>query len=114
MLRLTMILSVVLILPACGGGGTNQGGAGGSGTSSAVVFNDPGIQTFPDEGHTHVPVGTVIQYNTDPPTSGDHYPFPQQGGYYQNPILAGFLVHSMEHGGVIVYYNPAVITTNQT
>src|SRR5258708_3404640 len=114
MLRLTMILAVVLILPACGGGGTNQVGAGGSGTSSPVVFNDPAVQTFPDEAHTHVPVGTVIQCNTDPSTCGDHYPLPQQGGYYQTSILAGFLVHSMEHGRVIVYYNPAVITTNQT
>ena len=109
MLRLTLVLSLMVILPACGGSSRN-----GPETSSAVLYNDPGIQTFPDEGHTHVPVGTVIQYNTDPPTSGDHYPFPQQGGFYQNAILAGFLVHSMEHGGVIIYYNPAVITTEQT
>src|SRR5579859_1516467 len=106
MLRLTMVLAVVLILPACGGGGSSTGG--GAGAFSAGVYNDPGIQSFPDEGHTHVPVGTVIQYDTDPPTSGNHYPFPQQGGYYPNPILAGYLVHSMEHGGVIIYYNPAV------
>ncbi|HLY75694.1 MAG TPA: DUF3105 domain-containing protein [Planctomycetota bacterium] len=112
MLRLTMVLAVVLILPACGGGGSSTGG--GAGAFSAGVYNDPGIQSFPDEGHTHVPVGTVIQYDTDPPTSGNHYPFPQQGGYYPNPILAGYLVHSMEHGGVIIYYNPAVITADQT
>jgi len=112
MLRLTMILAVMVLLPACGGGSSN--GPGGTSISSATVYNDPGIQTFPDEGHTHVAVGTVIQYGTDPPTSGDHYPFPQQGGFYQNPILPGYLVHSMEHGGVIIYYNAAVITTGQT
>ncbi|HVR83579.1 MAG TPA: DUF3105 domain-containing protein, partial [Planctomycetota bacterium] len=30
------------------------------------------------------------------------------------PILPGFLVHAMEHGGVIIYYNPAVITPDET
>jgi len=117
MLRITMLLFLVVAVPACGGGGGGGGGeanGGGGAAPSATVFNDPGIETFPNEGNTHVPVGTGIQYNTDPPTSGNHYPFPQQGGFFQNPILPGFLVHSMEHGGVIIYYNPSVITTAQT
>jgi hypothetical protein len=74
---------------------------------------DPVIETFPSEGRTHVPVGTVVVYLTDPPTSGNHYPDPKQGGYYEIPIAAGFLVHSMEHGGIIIYYNPATVTDEQ-
>jgi len=99
-----MLAAVAILVPACGGGGVGGDGSGAS-SHAAVVFSDPGIETFPDEGHAHVPVGTVIPYQTDPPTSGDHYPDPQPGGFYTKPIASGFLVHSMEHGGVIIYYD---------
>lgn len=108
---------IALVLPACGssggGSGSGSGNPGGMGVNLGFFYSDPGIETFPDEGHTHVPVGTVVTYYTDPPTSGNHYPNPQAGGYFEIPIAAGFLVHSMEHGGVIVYYDPAVLTTAQ-
>ena len=102
---------LALMLPACGS----------SNSDPAVVDVDPdpvpdpipdnpGIETFPNEGSAHVPVGSVVVYLTDPPTSGNHYPFPWSGGYYEVPIEAPYLVHSMEHGGVIIYYNPATVT----
>jgi hypothetical protein len=100
---------LALILPACGSSHSDTSG-GATDPSPNPVFSDPGIQTFPDEGHAHVVVGTALVYGTDPPTSGPHYPYPQAGGYYTTPIAAGFLVHSMEHGGVIIYYNPATVT----
>src|SRR5258708_39695820 len=103
MLRSWKLLALMLLDPACGGGGSS--GSGGTGSISAVSYSDPGIETFPNEGNTHVPVGTVITYNTDPPTSGNHYPDPQPGGFYTELILSGFLVHSMEHGAVIIYYD---------
>src|SRR6185295_4792777 len=37
-------------------------------------------------------------------------PEPQQGGYFETDIAAGYLVHAMEHGGIILYYNPATLT----
>jgi len=98
-----MLAGVAILVPACGGGVGGDGS--GASPQAAVVFSDPGIETFPDEGHAHVPVGTVIPYQTDPPTSGNHYPDPQPGGFYTKPIASGFLVHSMEHGGVIIYYD---------
>jgi len=97
-----MLAGVAILVPACGGGSSDVSDAS---SHAAVVFSDPGIETFPDEGHDHVPVGTVVPYQTDPPTSGNHYPDPQPGGFYDRPIASGFLVHSMEHGGVIIYYD---------
>src|SRR5262245_21191422 len=105
LMRWTAALTVAAILPACGG-------KPGS-SSQEPVPTDPGLETFPNEGQIHVPVGTVVVYGTDPPTSGNHYPEPQDGGFFDHEIAAGYLVHSMEHGGVIIYYNPATVTNDQ-
>lgn len=67
-------------------------------------------QTFPDEGRDHVSQGTEIDYDTSPPTSGDHYPSPADAGYYEGTPPLGNLVHSLEHGNVVIYYDPAEIT----
>jgi hypothetical protein len=74
---------------------------------------EPQIETFPSEGQMHVPDGTPITYNTDPPTSGTHYPSPQPGGFYDTEIAAGYLVHSLEHGAVVIYYHAPALTTAQ-
>jgi hypothetical protein len=49
-------------------------------------------------------------YNTDPPTSGRHYPSSYQAGFFNQvdadvPCPAGYLVHNLEHGYVIFWYN---------
>jgi hypothetical protein len=95
-------VAAALILPACGGGPSGQ-------KTQTPAPGDPDIETFPSEGSTHVPVGTVIVYQTDPPTSGSHYEeFVVDGGFFDRELPAPYLVHSMEHGGVIIYYSPAV------
>ncbi len=65
----------------------------------------PGTR-FPDLGQQHVPVGTSVTYNSNPPTSGPHYPYWAGWGIYKNPPADEFLVHNLEHGGVIISYNP--------
>jgi hypothetical protein len=56
-----------------------------------------------------VEVGTSVTYNSTPPTSGPHYPYPAGWGIYKNPPADEFLVHNLEHGGVIISYNPEQI-----
>ncbi|WP_199339862.1 DUF3105 domain-containing protein [Nostoc sp. FACHB-892] len=68
----------------------------------------PGIR-FPDLGQEHVEIGTSVIYNSNPPTSGPHYPYPAAWGIYKEPPADGFLVHNLEHGGVIISYNPKQI-----
>jgi hypothetical protein len=48
-------------------------------------------------------------YNSSPPTSGPHSPQFAQNRVYDTPVPKEQLVHSMEHGAVIVWYN----TTDQ-
>jgi hypothetical protein len=65
----------------------------------------------------HVPEGVDPgSYNTDPPTSGQHYPDSLDAGFYHEGDLetlpsypVGYLVHNLEHGYVIFWYNCGVL-----
>jgi len=58
-----------------------------------------------DLGRQHVPIGEKVDYNSNPPTSGSHYADWIRSGVYSEPKEDGFLVHSLEHGYVIMSYN---------
>jgi hypothetical protein len=57
----------------------------------------------------HIPTDSDPgQYNSDPPTSGPHYADEAQAGFYDAnnyKYPAGYLVHNLEHGYVIFWYN---------
>lgn len=57
----------------------------------------------------HIPTDTDPgQYNSDPPTSGPHYAQEAETGFFDTNIYtypAGYLVHNLEHGYVIFWYN---------
>lgn len=63
------------------------------------------VESLPFEGNTHVAQDTSIFYRTDPPVSGSHYPDPTQPGLYESPQLPGNLVHALEHGNIVIYYD---------
>lgn len=63
----------------------------------------PGVK-IADLGREHVPLGTVVEYNSNPPTSGKHYADWVRAGVYDNPRDDRNLVHSLEHGYVILSY----------
>jgi|SRR5581483_6560138 len=60
-------------------------------------------------GATHIAMDSDPgQYNSDPPTSGPHYAQEAESGFYDTNIYtypAGYLVHNLEHGYVIFWYN---------
>lgn len=66
----------------------------------------PGVK-MDDQGREHVTVQEVAsyQYNSNPPTSGPHLPTWVKAGIYDTPQSEGELIHSLEHGYVIVSYN---------
>ncbi len=63
------------------------------------------VQTFPDAGRSHVLPGEHVTYADDPPTSGPHDPTPVQPGFYRSPHRPEYLVHSLEHGNIVIYYD---------
>lgn len=66
----------------------------------------PGLETFADEGNQHVDPKTAITYKTNPPTSGPHWPVATRPGFYTEAQPDGALVHSLEHGIIVIYYDP--------
>lgn len=60
----------------------------------------------PVTGRNHLPVGTKIDYNSNPPAAGPHYDEPAHAGLYDKAPADGHLVHSLEHGAVILWYKP--------
>jgi len=75
------------------------------GESVAVMPNANHVEEGADPG----------PYSTDPPTSGPHYASELDAGFYdisdqQQPYPAGYLVHNLEHGYVIFWYNCSLVS----
>lgn len=73
-----------------------------SGTSSPSLVEESPVDT----GRNHLDAGQPTPiYSTDPPTSGDHDPVEAPVGFYDESPGDAHLVHSMEHGDVIIWYD---------
>lgn len=66
-----------------------------------------------DEGATHVQEGVEVDYQTSPPTSGDHYPAPYADGAFLNTPPSERFVHTLEHGRVLIQYHPDLPESEQ-
>lgn len=107
---------VVLIVTNTGGGGVAQSGGEfprgsiprprRSELGAAAKAAGCSIKDFPSEGSDHV-YGSV-RYASKPPHSGNHNQVPADDfAYVEAPPMEN-LVHSLEHGRVIVWYSPAL------
>jgi len=105
-----------------GGGGSNDSAA-----AAAEQDRDPNLPgqwvdpggVYPDTGdHVDGPVplcqetttpvnaeGRPTCYSSNPPTSGPHSPSEARWGIYAEPVPKEQLVHNMEHGGTVIWYN---------
>lgn len=70
--------------------------------------------TIPANYSTHVEIDQPLSYPSDPPAGGQHYAEEFENGFYDEATLpnrpgnlAGYLVHNLEHGYVIFWYNCA-------
>lgn len=71
------------------------------GESSCTVVKVTGI-AVPDAHH--VPVCTAVEYPTDPPSGGPHWPVWAARGKYIAPIPQQLYTHNLEHGWVVLSY----------
>jgi hypothetical protein len=64
-----------------------------------------GVKTFPSAGRNHIGADRQpSNWNSTPPTSGDHLATPLPPGVYPGEQDMRALVHSMEHGYVVIVY----------
>lgn len=76
-------------------------------TSSPVNVKIEGLERVPCKSQQHATPPQRIKYDSDPPTSGTHYGTWVNAGFYAEEKQPEELVHSLEHGNVVIYYNPA-------
>ncbi len=89
-----------------------QTSAGCDTVQATANYNDvPGDD--PDIDHTHIgatgeftTAPALSTYATIPPASGPHEANPLPDGIYESPPALLQTLHSMEHGGVVVWYSP--------
>ncbi len=82
-----------------GGGAAGSGGAMGTGRCNAVLVSDEPTSA------SHFPQCSAIEYSTNPPSGGDHYGAWAAFQTYDFPVPPGNLVHALEHGAVVFWYN---------
>ncbi len=62
------------------------------------------VETTPDRGGGHLSPGQGHSYDSAFPTSGIHDRTPTGPGFYTEPQRPTQLVHSVEHGHIVIYY----------
>jgi hypothetical protein len=70
--------------------------------SCPVTIDTPAVQSA-----THVAIGSVIQWDSNPPSSGEHYPIWAAYQAYTSPVPRGYYVHDLEHGAIVLLYKCA-------
>ncbi|MDA0368060.1 MAG: DUF3105 domain-containing protein [Proteobacteria bacterium] len=60
------------------------------------------VVSVADAGNAHIPDAT---YASDYPTTGPHNPNPLSPGFYSSEQRPDRLVHSLEHGMIVIYYD---------
>jgi Protein of unknown function (DUF3105) len=98
-----------------------SGGGGGSSSKTpanlAATLRAAGctLQTFKNEGRNHIGLNQQDpskvkppEYNSFPPTSGNHYPVPAVFDFYDAPVLPVQEVHNLEHGAIVIHWGSEV------
>lgn len=61
--------------------------------------------SFENGTRSHLDECSDIEYEMSPPVFGDHYPVWAAYKTYDFPVPLGYLVHSLEHGAVVFFYD---------
>lgn len=63
------------------------------------------VRSSPSQGRDHLAPGQSYSYASAFPTSGPHDPTPTAPGLYRTQQPPTRLVHALEHGNIVVYYD---------
>jgi len=110
--KLYVAASAIIALLVIGGfavGGANFQRPPDTGSSTGEYVDGVGVRqelmaTGPRGLNAHVQPRTV-DYNTLPPTSGDHWDRPASCGFYEEGLPDEQIVHNLEHSNIVVSFN---------
>lgn len=98
------LIVVILLVTTAGGGATDDKKVAKLMTAAGCSFKT--VKAFVPGGHTHrASLTGDFQWNTNPPSNGQHYPAWAVWGFYTNePVNPRRVVHNEEHGGVVLWW----------
>lgn len=104
-MRSLFLVVFACTLAACTDGGSGDGGID---ANEPPIFTEAGCgaqyQRVPEQGAIHVDTDASITWNSNPPSSGNHFPIWARWGVHSEQVPRGYYVHNEEHGGVILLY----------
>lgn len=109
------LLLGILVAVAVSGGGDDGDGAAFESEGGGECTADTRMDTYSEGGAVHTdhpsyagPLGNPPTYTVDPPSGGDHLSPSVGPGVFDGDNVPpdGVLVHSLEHGYVILWYRP--------
>jgi Protein of unknown function (DUF3105) len=105
-----LVLAPGLAVVACGSSSSDSPGGSNAAFASypaSAPFGSCGAvtQQHAIEGYNHVDVCSYVDYGTNPPSSGNHYPYWGAFMSYDQPVPEGYWVHDLEHGAIVLTYN---------
>ena len=119
---LALAVAAIVVFAVVSSGGDDEGGSENVSAAQipAVQIADLDeaakaagceVKSFPIEGRGHT--SEPVTYKTNPPTSGAHDPVPAEDGIYEpgNEPAKEPLVHSLEHGRILIQYKPGTPAT---
>jgi Protein of unknown function (DUF3105) len=130
--RYLWVLLVGLALAGCGGDDSGDEGSGdrpatneaesallaegGEAPAQEVDDLDAAVQaagcelqdTKPDSRDHVADIDARIDYETNPPTAGKHFGAAAEDGIYQEAPPDSTLVHSHEHGRIVIWFEPSL------
>jgi hypothetical protein len=88
--------------------------AGCGGVTNVQAYNPQDL----DRAHIGTPGGPATapplsSYPTQPPTSGPHNTVPLGAGQYPDPPPVDQVVHSLEHGAAVIWYDPSALSSKE-
>ena len=100
-----LILGLVLLF----GGGTDPS-SGAVQPLDGQTHVTEGIDCrHPANGNQTAECGGADPYSSLPATSGPHWNGPADWGVYSTPQVEAQLIHNLEHGGIVIWYDPAAL-----
>ena len=113
---MTSMRALPLLVLALGCSGPPSGGADGGLVDRVQIRPDappiaPSTECVVTTGRepalsaTHVPVCSALDYPRHPPAGGRHFGTWADFATYAQPVPWGYLVHSLEHGAVVLAHN---------